>query len=454
MTKRKTAVIVLAAGRGTRMKSSLPKVLHTLAGRPMLNHLLGQVEKLNPAKVVVVVAPGMAAVASAASPHPTVVQQKQLGTAHAVLAAKPELVGFDGDVLVLYADTPLTQVATLKRMLAARRAKANPAVVVLGFRPADPAGYGRLIVAKDGGLDAIVEAKDATPAQRRIDFCNSGAMAFDGRVLFDLLAKVGNKNAKKEYYLTETVAIARRMGRRATAVEGPADEFLGVNSRAELAAAEAALQTRLRGAAMDAGVTLTAPETVWLSADTRLGKDVVVGPNVFFGPGVTVGDGVNIRAFCHIEGARIESGAVVGPFARLRPGARIGKNAHVGNFVEIKNALMGEGAKANHLSYVGDAEVGEGANIGAGTITCNYDGVAKHRTTIGAGAFIGSNTALVAPVTVGANATVGAGSVISRNVAEGALAITRAPQKEVSDWTARTRRSATLKKYTKPRKEG
>ena len=448
MTKRKTAVIVLAAGRGTRMKSSLPKVLHKLAGRPMLNHLLDRVARLKPAKVVVVVAPDMKKVATAAAPHPTVVQKKQLGTAHAVLAAKAELDGFDGDVLVLYADTPLTETATLKRMLAARRAKADPAVVVLGFRPADPAGYGRLIVAKDGALEAIVEAKDATPAQRKIDFCNSGAMAFDGRVLFDLLAKVGNKNAKKEYYLTETVAVARRMGRRAAAIEGPVEEFMGVNSRAELAAAEAALQGRLRRAAMDAGATLIAPETVWLSADTRLGKDTVVGPNVFFGPGVTVAAGVEIRAFCHIEGARIETGAVVGPFARLRPGARIAKNAHVGNFVEIKNALMGEGAKANHLSYVGDSEVGPGANIGAGTITCNYDGVAKHRTVIGAGAFIGSNTALVAPVSVGANATVGAGSVIARDVAEGALAVTRAPQKEVANWAARTRRAA------KPKKKG
>lgn len=434
MTKANLAAVVLAAGKGTRMKSDLPKVLHPLAGRPMIRHLLETVEGLKPRRVVVVIGPGVENVAKTVAPHLTVIQNVQRGTGHAVLTARRALEDFAGDVLVLYGDTPLITLETLERMLELRHKKPQPSVVVLGFRPTDPGEYGRLITSGVGELEAIVEYKDATSTQRAIPLCNSGVMAIDGKPLLPLLQQIGNRNAKGEYYLTDIVALARRQGLACAYVEAPADELFGVNSRAELAAAEAAVQRALRARAMANGATLLAPETVWLSYDTKLGRDVVIGPNVLFGPGVEIKDRVEIRGFCHIEGARIAEGSIIGPFARLRPGADIGKNAHIGNFVEVKNATIEEGAKANHLTYLGDAWVGAGANIGAGTITCNYDGFLKYHTDIGKGAFIGSNTALVAPVKVGDGAIIGAGSVITHDVSSDALALERTRQGEVPGW--------------------
>lgn len=431
--------IVLAAGKGTRMKSDRPKVLHPLAGRPMILHLLDTVRTLGAERIGVVVAPGMDDVAAAVAPAPTAVQSEALGTAHAVMAAREMFAGFRGDVLILYGDTPLVSGATLRAMLAARAEAPHPAVVVLGMRPAGANEYGRLLTAEDGSLEAIVEFRDATPEQRAIPLCNSGVMAVDGRLLFELLDAVGNDNAKGEYYLTDIVGIARARGLRCAVVEGATEELLGVNSRVELAAAEAQLQRRLREAAMLNGATLLLPETVYLSHDTRLGRDVTVGPFVAFGPGVTVGDGVEIKGFCHFEGATIAAGAVVGPYARLRPGAEIGADAHIGNFVEVKKASVEAGAKVNHLAYIGDARVGAKANVGAGTITCNYDGFAKHHTDIGAGAFIGSNTALVAPVAVGDGAIVGAGSTITGDVPADALAVERAAEKVIEGWARRFR---------------
>ncbi|MCH8835385.1 MAG: bifunctional UDP-N-acetylglucosamine diphosphorylase/glucosamine-1-phosphate N-acetyltransferase GlmU [Proteobacteria bacterium] len=439
MTKEKTAAIVLAAGLGTRMESRLPKVLHPLAGRPMIGHLMETLAGMDLERIVVVVGDDMEAVAEAVAPHPTVVQKERLGTGHAVRTACEAVDGFDGTVLVLYADAPLISRQTLMRMLEARRRAPGPAVVVLGFRPSDPGPYGRLIVGADGTLQAIVEAGDATPGQGAIALCNAGVMAIDGAPLPGLLARVGTDNAKGEYYLTDIVAMARGDGLTCAVVEGDEAELIGVNSRADLARAEAVVQERLRAAAMAGGASLADPETVYFSHDTRLGRDVTVGPHVVFGPGVAVGDDVEIRAFCHIEGARIAAGARIGPFARLRPGADIAAEAHIGNFVEIKNATVETGAKINHLAYVGDSRVGAKANVGAGTITCNYDGFAKHHTDIGAGAFIGSNTALVAPVTVGDGAIIGAGSVITGDVAADALALTRADQEERKGWAKRFR---------------
>ena len=439
MTEDKIAVIVLAAGMGTRMKSDLPKVLHPVAGRPMVSHLLATVAALSPERVVVVVGPGMEAVERAVAPHPTVVQAERLGTAHAVAQARAALEGFAGTVLVLYGDTPLLTGDTLRAMLARRRAADAPAVVVLGFTPAGGGDYGRLLLGPQGGLDGIIEYKDATPEQRALPLCNSGVMAVEGGALFGLLDRVGNANAKGEYYLTDIVALARADGRACAVVQGAEEELLGVNSRAELAAAEAIAQKRLRAAAMAAGATLIAPETVFFSWDTVLGRDVLVEPNVVFGPAVRVGDGVEIRAFCHFTGVSVGAGCIIGPFARLRPGARLGEGVHIRNFVEVKQAAVEDGAKINHLSYVGDARVGAGANVGAGTITCNYDGFDKHFTEIGAGAFIGSNSSLVAPVRVGDGATVGAGSVITKNVAEKALAVARGAQMELPAWSERFR---------------
>ena len=439
MTKDKTAAIVLAAGLGTRMESRLPKVLHPLAGRPMIGHLMETLAGMDLERIVVVVGDDMEAVAEAVAPHPTVVQKERLGTGHAVRTACEAVDGFDGTVLVLYADAPLISVETLTRMIEARRRAPRPAVVVLGFRPSDPGPYGRLIVGADGTLQAIVEAGDATPGQGAIALCNSGVMAIDAGALPGLLERIGRDNAKGEYYLTDIVAMARGDGLTCAVVEGDEAELIGVNSRADLARAEAVVQQRLRAAAMAGGATLADPETVYFSHDTRLGRDVTVGPHVVFGPGVAVGDDVEIRAFCHIEGARIATGARIGPFARLRPGADIAAEAHIGNFVEIKNATVETGAKINHLAYVGDSRVGAKANVGAGTITCNYDGFAKHHTDIGAGAFIGSNTALVAPVTVGDGAIIGAGSVITGDVAADALALTRADQEELKGWAKRFR---------------
>ncbi|MDP6604102.1 MAG: bifunctional UDP-N-acetylglucosamine diphosphorylase/glucosamine-1-phosphate N-acetyltransferase GlmU [Rhodospirillales bacterium] len=439
MARRQTAVIVLAAGAGTRMRSDVPKVLHPIAGRPMIAYVMETLTALAPERIVVVVGPGMEAVAQAVAPHACVVQKRPLGTGHAVMAAERALRGFTGDVVVVYGADPLISPASLRKLIRRRRAAGDPACVVLGFHADDPGSYGRLVVGAGGMLDAIVEAREASSAQRAIRLCNAGAFAADGRRLFRLLRGIGNNNAKGEYYLTDVVVAARRAGHACAFVQGDASEAIGVDSRADLARAEAAMQARLRARAQARGATLIAPETVHLSFDTRLGRDVTVGPNVVFGPGVTVGAGAEIRAFCHIEGARVAARARVGPFARLRPGAVIGAGAHVGNFVEIKNAIVADGAKANHLAYVGDARIGPGANVGAGVITCNYDGFAKHHTEIGAGAFIGSNAVLVAPVSVGEGAYVGAGSAISKDVPAGALALTRAELKEIEGWTRRKR---------------
>ena len=440
MSKFTTAAVLLAAGRGTRMKSALPKVLHPVTGRPMIGHLLDRLAVFQPERTIVVVSPGMPAVADFVAPAETIIQDPALGTGHAVLAARKALEGFDGDVLVLCGDTPLLTAETMQSMVNARRDAGDPAVVVLGFRPDEPGEYGRLITTPEGGLQAIVEAKDADAAQRGIGLCNAGIMAIDGKRLFDLLDAVGNNNSKGEYYLTDIVEIARSRGWGCTVVETDDPvEVMGVNSRAGLAEAEAAMQARLRSAAMDNGVTLTAPETVWFCHDTRLGRDVSIGPNVVFGGGVSVGDNVEIRAFCHIDGATIEDGAIIGPYARLRPGADIGPDVHIGNFVEVKASRLDKGAKANHLSYIGDSWVGAGANIGAGTITCNYDGFFKSRTEIGEGAFIGSNTALVAPVRIGAGAITGAGSTISGDVPDNALSLTRSPQEDRPGWALKYR---------------
>ncbi len=439
MSKQKTAVVILAAGQGARMKSMRPKVLHPIAGRPMIHYALEAASALDPDELVVVVDPGMGKLAEGFSPARTVVQKKPLGTADAVRAARATLEGFGGDVLVLFSDTPLISPRTLAAVLGALRKKAGTAVAALGFRPDEPGEYGRLILGSDGALERIVEYGDASTGEKAVTLCNSGVMAISGARLFELLDRVTPDNAKGEYQLTDIVRLASGQGRRCAAVEGDGEECLGVNSRADLAVAEAAMQMRLRGAAMAGGATLIDPTTVYFSFDTKLGRDIVIGPNVFFGPGVTVGNNVEIRAFCHIEGARIGDGAAIGPFARLRPGAEIGPSAHIGNFVEIKAARVEEGVKINHLTYVGDARVGRDANIGAGTITCNYDGFDKHFTDIGARVFIGSNTALVAPVVIGDGAVIGAGSVITGDVSKNALAVARAEQREIQGGAAKYR---------------
>jgi bifunctional UDP-N-acetylglucosamine pyrophosphorylase/glucosamine-1-phosphate N-acetyltransferase len=433
MTDRPLAVVVLAAGKGTRMRSALPKVLHKVAGRAMVGHVVAAAEALGAERVVVVLAPGMDDVAKAVAPHAVAVQQTQKGTADAVKAAGAALDGFGGDVLILYGDCPLIQADTLARM---RLERQGEAVTVLGMHVPAPSPYGRLVLDADGTLARIVEALDANETERAIALCNTGIMLIDGTRLFGLLDAIGNDNAKGEYYLTDIVETARNAGLTCRAVEAPAEEALGVNSRAELAAVEAVMQRRLRARAMENGATLIDPDSTWFAFDTVLGRDVTVEPNVVFGPGVTIGDGVEIRAFSHIEKASVAAGAIIGPYARLRPGAEIGAGAHIGNFVEIKNARIDAGAKANHLSYIGDADVGAGANIGAGTITCNYDGFAKHRTVIGAGAFIGSDTTLVAPVKVGAGAFTGAGSTVTEDVPDDALAVARGRQAVKPGWAA------------------
>jgi bifunctional UDP-N-acetylglucosamine pyrophosphorylase/glucosamine-1-phosphate N-acetyltransferase len=420
------AVVVLAAGAGTRMKSALPKVLHPLANRPMLRHVLANVMALKPARIVGVVAPGARDVMAAFAPHATVVQKKPLGTGDAAKAALGALRGHTGPVLVVFGDAPLVTSASLKRLLSAC-AKERAAVGVLGFVAGDPSPYGRLIVQR-GMLEKIVESKDADEIERTVDFCNSGVMCLDGRLIAGLLAGIKNKNAKREFYLTDAVALARAAGHKAIAVEGEEAEFQGINSRAELAVAERALQQRLRAAAMMGGVTMIDPDTVWLSADTKLASDIVIGPNVRFGPGVEIASDVEIRAFCDIEGARIGRGAIVGPFTRIRPGSEVAEDVHIGNFVELKATRMGRGAKANHLAYLGDADIGAASNIGAGTIAVNYDGFGKWRTAIEDDVFIGSNSSLVAPVRIGKGANVSAGSVVTEDVPAGALAFGRARQ--------------------------
>lgn len=426
----KTGLIILAAGKGTRMNSELPKVLHPIAGEPMLVHAMASGAVLAPDCTVIVAGHGAAQVEAAAleyDPDVTVVaQDEQLGTAHAVAQARKALDGFDGTALVLYGDTPFVRAETLEKM---QEALTSHDLVVLGFEAADPARYGRLILQGDV-LDRIVEFKDASDEERAITLCNSGVVACKSDLLFDLIDAVGNDNAAGEYYLTDIVEIARTRGLSATAVTCAEEETMGVNSRVDLAAADAAFQARARHTLMEDGVTLMAPNTVYLARDTVIGRDTLIEPNVVFGPGVTVESGTTIRAFSHLEGCHVSRGAIVGPYARLRPGAELAEDVRIGNFVEVKNAQIAEGAKVNHLSYIGDASIGRKSNIGAGTITCNYDGVMKHHTHIGENAFIGSNTMLVAPVSIGDGAMTGSGSVITSDVEPDALALARAPQVE------------------------
>lgn len=434
--------IVLAAGKGTRMKSDLPKVMHRLAGATLLAHVLRAAKAAAVDRIAVVVGPGMEQVGAAASELDpklqTFVQAEQRGTADAVKAAREAFEDFHGHVLILYGDTPLLRPQTLDKVRGELEAGAD--LVVIGFEAEDPTGYGRLLLDDRGGLAGIREEKDANDQERALTLCNSGIMAFrSSKTVLGLLGRIGNDNAKGEFYLTDAVALAHGDRLETRMVLSDQEEVLGVNSRAELAMAEGAMQRRLRAHVMANGATLTAPETVFLSHDTRIGKDVVIEPHVVIGERVVIEDGATIRGFCHIEGAKIGPGAIVGPFARLRPGASLAKDAHVGNFVEIKQAEIAEGAKVNHLTYIGDASVGARANVGAGTIICNYDGFAKHRTEIGAGAFIGSNSSLIAPVKIGEGAYVGSGSVISKDVAADALALTRAPQEERQGWAARVR---------------
>ena len=451
MTTEPIAAIILAAGKGTRMKSDLHKVLHPIAGRPMLLHLVHSVAALDPAATVVVTGAGREQVEAAVAPLgiATALQAEQLGTGHAVAQAQGALGGFAGDVLILYGDVPLVTAATMRRMLERLHADDAPATVVLGFRPADPGAYGRVIADADGRIAKMVEYKDASEVERAETLCNSGLMAVRAADLFALLARVGNDNAAGEYYLPDIVMLAAADGRGSAVIETAAGEVAGVNSRAELAAVEGDWQAARRLQAMADGVTLIAPDTVWFAHDTVVGRDVVIEPNVVFGPGVTIADRVVIHAFSHISGATVGAGAEVGPFARLRPGAVMGRDSKVGNFVEMKSATLGDGAKASHLSYLGDADIGAGANIGAGTITCNYDGYFKYRTNIGAGAFIGSNSALVAPVSIGAGAIVGAGSVVTADVAADALALVRPPQTARDGWAKRFRDRMAARKAAK-----
>jgi bifunctional UDP-N-acetylglucosamine pyrophosphorylase/glucosamine-1-phosphate N-acetyltransferase len=456
MTPEKFAAVILAAGKGTRMKSDLPKVMHKVASRPMVQHVLETVRTLDPARVVVVLAAEMDAVAEAVKPAAVAIQSPARGTGHAVISSREamgDLAGI-GTVLVLTGDTPLLTAESLGRLLAERARAPAAAVAVLAMRPGVPGAYGRMVTGANGSLEAIVEAKDASPAQREIPLCNAGVMAIDASLLFDLLAEIGTDNAQGEYYLTDIVAIARARGLLCRYAEASEEETHGINSRADLAAAEKIMQRRLRQRAMAEGATLTDPDTVFLSADTVIGRDVTIGPFVVLGPGVVIEDGAEILSFSHFTGARIGRNAIVGPFARLRPGAELGPEVHIGNFVEVKGSRIGRGAKANHLTYIGDSEVGERANVGAGTITCNYDGFFKEKTVIGAGAFIGSNTSLVAPVTVGAGAITGAGSVITRDVAPDALAVERAAQVEKPGAAAAFREKRRAEKERRSKKPG
>ena len=445
------AIVTLAAGKGTRMKSNLHKVLHPIAGRPMIEHLLASAAELNPARSVVVAGHGREQLeAQLAGRAVIAVQDPQHGTGHAVQQAETALAGFAGDVLILYGDVPFVSAATMRSMIERLHAADNPAVVVLGFRPRSDNAYGRVIHREDGAITKMVEFKDATEDEQEFETCNSGMMAVRASDLFEFLSRVTNDNAQQEFYLPDIVNIAIGDGKTcAVVITNSADEVEGINSREELSFAERRWQRSRRHEAMSEGVTLIAPETVWFAWDTQLGRDVLIEPNVFFGPGVSVADNVKIRANCYIEGALVGEGCEVGPFARLRPGTVLGKKAKIGNFVEVKKSVLGDGAKANHLSYIGDAEVGAGANIGAGTITCNYDGYFKHKTVIGERAFIGSNSALVAPVKIGADAIVGAGSTVTRDVAAGELRIVRGEQLVKPGWADRFHDAMKKKKADK-----
>ncbi|MDE2181478.1 MAG: bifunctional UDP-N-acetylglucosamine diphosphorylase/glucosamine-1-phosphate N-acetyltransferase GlmU [Alphaproteobacteria bacterium] len=437
------AGIILAAGQGTRMKSATPKVMHLVAGLPILGHVIAAMRAAGVERIVVVTHREGDAVRAYAAKQgaESAIQEPQLGTGHAAACAAPSLAGFSGAVIVTYGDMPLMRPETFKASFAAQE---RTGMAMVGFRPADPASYGRMILDEKGLLDRIVEFKDADTAQRAVTLCNAGILAADARSFFGWACRLENNNAQKEYYLTDVPQLAKANGVRCAVVEADEVSMMGVNSRAELARAEAAMQARLRADALANAVGLTAPETVFLAYDTVLEPDCQIEPYVVFGPGVTIRSGAQIRAFSHLEGAEVGPGAIVGPYARLRPGAVLEGNVHVGNFVEVKNGRLEKGAKANHLTYLGDVRVGAGANIGAGTITCNYDGFGKYRTDIGAGAFIGSDTALVAPVKVGDGAITGAGSVITKDVPANALALTRAPQVEKPGWAEefRTRKKA------------
>jgi bifunctional UDP-N-acetylglucosamine pyrophosphorylase / glucosamine-1-phosphate N-acetyltransferase len=450
MTGRTNLTIVLAAGEGSRMRSALPKVMHQVGSQPMLFHVLAAAPKGDGASLAVVVGPDHTAVADAAMrarpDAQTFIQNERLGTAHAVLAAREAIARGVDDLLVAFGDTPLISAATFERLRAPL--KDGVALVVLGFRAADPTGYGRLLV-EDDRLVAIREQADASAEERRITLCNAGVMAFDGRLALKIIDRIGQAKTSNEYYLTDAVAIAHELGLKAVVIETDEDEVRGINTKAQLAQAEKVMQQRLRQAALHAGVTMIAPDTVYLAADTVFGKDVTVEPFVVFGPGVSVADGAVIHAFSHVVGASIGANASVGPYARLRPGTSLGAGARIGNFVETKAATIEAGAKANHLSYIGDSHVGANANIGAGTITCNYDGFDKHRTEIGAGAFVGSNSSLVAPVKIGAGAYIGSGSVITRNVPDDALAVERNTQGVREGWAKRFREMKLLKRKPK-----
>jgi bifunctional UDP-N-acetylglucosamine pyrophosphorylase / glucosamine-1-phosphate N-acetyltransferase len=440
--------LILGAGKGTRMKSARPKVLHAIAGRSMLGHVITTSQAVGATTLAVVIGPDMDAVASEIAtfaPGALVfVQERQLGTANAAAAARVAIAAHSGDVLVIFGDTPLITVATIKRLITALEHGAQ--VAVLGFHAKDPTGYGRLLTNAEGALLAIREHRDADETERRVTLCNSGVMAFRVPDLMHLLDQITDHNTQREFYLTDAIEIARNAALKVVAVAGDEDEMLGINARDQLAQAEVLFQTRARRDAMANGATLIDPGSVWFSHDTRLGRDVTIEPNVFFGPGVTVADDVIIKANSHIEGASIGPGARIGPFARLRPGAKLGPDVHVGNFVEVKNASMEAGSKANHLAYIGDARVGSKANIGAGTIFCNYDGFNKHFTDVGASAFIGSNSALVAPVKIGDGAFVGSGSVITKDVTADALAVERSAQVEHPGWAAKFRAVMTKRK--------
>lgn len=438
---RARAAIILAAGQGTRMKSELPKVLHEVGGRAMLDWAIAAAATTGAARTIVVTgahAPKVGEhVAKVLGPKATVIQNPPLGTAHAVRAAESALAGFDGDVVILYGDAPFVPPERIEEMFASRATLGG--IVILAFEARDPTGYGRIARGADGTVERIIEHRDASEAERANRLCNSGVMCADARVLFQLLAMVKNENAKREFYLTDVVSLGRSAGFPTHVLVGDEGDALGVNSRVELAAAEAAFQRRTRVAMMEAGVTLIDPDTVFFSHDTEIASDVVIEPNVYFGKGVKIGKGARIKAFCHIEGAEIGMGANVGPSARLRPGTKLGPGVKIGNFVEIKNATFGPKAQASHLTYVGDADVGARANLGAGTITCNYDGFDKYRTTIGEDAFIGSDTALVAPVSVGKGAYTGTGSVITKDVPDGALGVARSRQANIEGWADKNR---------------
>ena len=445
--QRRFAVVILAAGQGTRMRSDTHKVLHPIANRPLLLHLLDRVDALGAERRVVVVGKGREQIEAAIDGRDVAiaVQAEQKGTGHAVQQAESTLKDYDGPVLILYADTPFVEANTMRRMIDRLNGDGGPGVVVMASRPADPLKYGRIILGEGDRIARMVEYKDATEEERAVTLCNSGVMAVRAADLFRWLGKVGNDNAAGEYYLPDIVNIAAAEGREAVVIEGDPYESAGVNSRAELAHLELEWQRRRREQALEEGATLIDPESVWFAYDTKLGRDVTVEPHVVFGPGVEIADGATIHAFSHIEGAIVGVKASIGPFARIRPGTRLADATKVGNFVELKKAEVAEGAKINHLSYVGDAEIGAKANIGAGTITCNYDGFGKYRTVIGAGAFIGSNTALVAPVTVGDGAVVGAGSVITEDVEPDSLAVERTEQKGIAGWAKRFRERMTRK---------